>query len=73
MADFAFVASSFGGGWLVPLNEAAESYMDEPPEPIAPLGGREGWVLEPQDAGDLLVAAVNAGWTITDKWEAGDD
>lgn len=51
------IKSTFGGGWVVPLNDDGRrvltEYYQEPPTEIAPLGNELGWIVEPQDAGDL--------------------
>lgn len=51
------IKSTFGGGWIVPLNDGGRrvltEYFGEPPAPLQPLGGEEGYIVEPQDAGDL--------------------
>jgi len=51
------IKSTFGGGWVVPLNDDGRrvltEYFGEGPTPLQPLGGEEGWIVEPQDAGDL--------------------
>ncbi|MGA1853011.1 hypothetical protein VH570_19445 [Sphingobium sp. HT1-2] len=58
MYDLKFIASSFGGGWLIPISEEArETYscaFDEEPSPLAPIGGQEGWIIEPQDLATVL-------------------
>lgn len=51
------IRSPMGGGWVVPLNlvgrKALASYFQSQPTEISPLGGQEGWIVEPQDAADL--------------------
>jgi hypothetical protein len=51
------IRSTFGGGWIVSDEPEAvrilTEYYGEGPTPIAPLGGRLGWIVEPQGAGDL--------------------
>lgn len=58
MPDLKFIRSSFGGGWLVPLSdEARETYanaFDEAPAALAPIGGQEGWIVEPHALRDIL-------------------
>ena len=56
--DVETIGSSFGGGWALPRTDAgrealAEFYNDEP-APLAPLGGDVGYIVEPQEAGDLM-------------------
>lgn len=49
--------SSFGGGWVWGLNEtgkrALNHYFGYAPQPLAPLGGKSGYMVEPQEAEDL--------------------
>lgn len=51
------IKSSFGGGWVVPLNDDGRrvllDYYGEQPVAITPLGNLLGYIVEPQDAGDL--------------------
>lgn len=51
------IKSSFGGGWVIPLNDDGRrvlfEYYGEPPAPLQPLEWCEGYIVEPQDAGDL--------------------
>lgn len=67
--DVDFTRSSFGGGWLtiaegksggdVPF--IVESVMGEPDAPIAPLGGKMGWIVEPQDLQSVADALASNG------------
>lgn len=56
-ADVEFTASSFGGGWLIPISEkgreALEVYFDEPAVPLAPVGA-PGYIIEPGQTGDIF-------------------
>lgn len=60
-----FVHSPMGGGWIVPLNaEGAAICVDtfgEDPESLAPLAGRSGYTVEPQDLADMVEKLRNAG------------
>lgn len=51
------IKSTFGGGWVVPLNDDGRrvllEYYQEQPIAIAPLGNLLGYIVEPQEAGDL--------------------
>jgi hypothetical protein len=64
------IKSPMGGGWVVPLNNDGRrvltEYYGEPPFPIGPLGGQEGWIVEPQDAGDLAeyLHSEKIAWTV---------
>jgi hypothetical protein len=57
--------SPMGGGWIVPLTPAASialsDFFGEEPVEIAPLGGRFGYIVEPQQAGDLAEYLRDAG------------
>jgi len=48
---------TFGGGWAWPLNKAGRDalfgFFGEPPAPIAPLGDRPAYIVEPNESGDL--------------------
>lgn len=55
-----FIASPFAGnngGWAIPLNNDASDelniFFGDDPCPIAPLGGRLGYIVEPRDADNL--------------------
>ncbi len=65
------VKSTFGGGWVIPLNligrRALAAYYQEAPTEITPLGGEQGWIVEPQDAGDLAEYLKGEGIA----WEIG--
>lgn len=51
------IKSTFGGGWVVPLNDDGRrvllEYYGKQPVGIAPLGGLLGYIVEPQDADAL--------------------
>lgn len=68
MVDFKFIASTFGGGWLVPLtDEARETYanaFDETPRPLGPIGGQEGWVIGPRDLSTVMQDIRADGFTV---------
>ena len=59
--------STFGGGWVVAMNDPSSEYLSEYFEdeaiPLAPLGGDYGFVVEPCDLDDL-VAALKADGAI---------
>lgn len=63
-------ASSFGGGWVFPLDaagtQALHEFFDEKPAPLAPHGGRSGYIVEPQEASDLAehLRSCNVAWEI---------
>lgn len=69
--DVKFIASSFGGGWAVPFTDEGRDYLtdylDEGPAELAPLGGQEGWIIEPYMIADLAAAMQSSGLT----WERG--
>lgn len=54
-----------GGGWIIPLtpagSEALLEFFDEEPCELAPLGGRAGYIVEPNEAGELTEYLQNAG------------
>jgi hypothetical protein len=64
------VASPMGGGWAIPLTEegtdALTDFFGEPPAPIAPLGGAEGYIVEPYQAVDVADHLRGAGlaWAV---------
>lgn len=64
------IKSTFGGGWVVPLNDDGRrvlaEYYGEPATELAPLGGQLGYIVEPQDAGDLAeyLKSENIAWEI---------
>lgn len=64
-----FYPSTFGGGWIAPTNEAAEEICEtvfgEPAEPLAPIGGTHGYIVEPQDLADTVEALRDAGCEVT--------
>lgn len=49
---------AMGGGWIFATTEdATETLADffgEPEAPLAPFGGREGWIVEPYMADALF-------------------
>jgi hypothetical protein len=55
-----FIASGFGGGWLIPLSDeaadACEIYFGEPATEQPAIGGTSGYIVEPQDLADTLAA-----------------
>lgn len=70
------IPSTFGGGWVVALNEdgarvLAEYFGEEPaPIPLAASNAQSvvlGYIVEPQDAGDLADYLRSEGIT----WEVG--
>jgi hypothetical protein len=67
------IKSSFGGGWVVPLNDDGRRVLTEyygPENPISelpPLGNELGWIVEPQDAEDLAEYLRGEGIA----WEVG--
>lgn len=64
------IASSFGGGWIVPLtldgSRALMEFFDEEPAPLAPLGGEVGYIVEPNQTNDLAVhlREADVAWSI---------
>ena len=68
-ADVEFIASSFGGGWLVAKNDEAARDMTylvgEPAAPLMPLCGEEGWIIEPADVADTLTHFRDAGFSVS--------
>lgn len=71
MIDAQTIASSFGGGWIIPLTPAGSmalaDFFDEEPAELAPLGGTVGYIIEPYQVGDLAEHMTGAGLT----WERG--
>lgn len=66
--DILFVPSSFGGGWLQPLTargrgRCLEHYC-EPPFNVCALGDQPGYLLEPWQVRDDVVALREAGATV---------
>ena len=65
------VKSTFGGGWVVPLNDDGRrvllEYFQEQPTAIAPLGNVLGYIVEPQDAADLAdyLYAEKIAWEVS--------
>lgn len=68
-ADVESIGSSFGGGWLFPLTDTGAAALvaatGEEPAPLAPHGGRLGYIVEPADAGDIAETLAAEGVTIT--------
>lgn len=64
------IRAPMGGGWIIPLTDegttALATYFGEPATPIDPLGGEAGYIVEPQDAGDLaeFLRAEGVAWTV---------
>lgn len=66
------IKSTFGGGWIVPLNDEGERILAEyfgPENPIselAPIDGQRGWIVEPHDAADLAeyLKSENLAWEV---------
>lgn len=64
------IKSPMGGGWIVPITPRGRliltQYFGEGPTPIAPLGDQRGWIVEPQDAGDLAeyLKSENLAWEV---------
>ena len=60
-----FTVSSFGGGWLVPLDstaeEAARDYFGEDATEQPALGGAVGWIVEPHEALDAIQGFMALG------------
>lgn len=62
--DIILIASPMGGGWAVPLTDEGEDagvfVFDEAPAsvPLVFGGGAGGWIMEPQEADDLLHALL---------------
>ena len=52
-AQVELLPSSFGGGWAIPLNDTGLAYLreffGEEPHPLLPLGGQDGYIVEPHD------------------------
>lgn len=67
-SDATFTPSSFGGGWIVPNDDdtALELgwFTDEPESELLPLGGKRGWIVEPQDVSSLLLHLKDAGYSV---------
>lgn len=65
------IPSGFGGGWIIPLTDRAKEFLSnwfrEILEPLAPLGGQVGFIVEPRQTGDLANALIEAGipWEIS--------
>ncbi len=66
--DMKFIASSFGGGWIVPIGDAAREYLErllgDEPAPLMPLGGESGWIIEPQELVQFRADVAADGMTI---------
>ena len=56
---------TFGGGWAIPKNDPSREYLreffGEAAVPLAPLGGIDGYVVEPQDWTECLAILTDAG------------
>jgi hypothetical protein len=63
--DIEFVASSFGGGWLVSHTPAGEDFGQRwyanSPIPLTALGGDPGWIVEPYEVRDIIESALSEG------------
>ena len=68
MPDATFIASTFGGGWIVPNDDdtALELayFTGEKERPLMPLGGQRGWIVEPYDVEPLVLHLREAGYSI---------
>lgn len=64
------IPSSFGGGWVVSLDaagfQALHEFFGKMPEPLAPLGGEKGYIVEPYQTQDLAehLRSCNVAWEI---------
>lgn len=64
------IPSTFGGGWIIPLtpdgSRVLGEYFDAEPQPIAPLGGLLGYIIEPQDGADVAeyLRAEGIAWEV---------
>ena len=64
------VRSTFGGGWIIPLDaagiQALREFFGEDASPIAPLGGEVGYIVEPYQSGELAehLRCCNVAWEI---------
>lgn len=63
--DARVIRAPMGGAWIVPETRTARAflseYFGERPEPLGPLGGEAGYIVEPYAAGDLGEALKAAG------------
>lgn len=63
--DARVIRAPMGGAWIVPETRQARDflsgYFGEAPEPLGPLGGERGFIVEPYAAGDLGEALTSAG------------
>jgi hypothetical protein len=68
--DINFIASSFGGGWALPLTPGAREYLErllgEAPTPMLPVGGAAGWIIEPAELCQFREDVASGGMTILD-------
>lgn len=66
--DIEFIASSFGGGWVLPMNDTAREYLEEllgeAPAPMLPIGGDDGWIIEPAELRQFRDDVAADGMTI---------
>lgn len=67
--DVRFIpCSTFGGGWIVPLSDAGGDacldILDDEPGFLDPIQA-EGYVIEPQDVGDVVLALRDQGMAVT--------
>lgn len=64
------VPSPFGGGWALPISpagvDALADYFGEPAAPLAPLGGQQGYIVEPVQSSELaeFLRAQGVAWTV---------
>jgi hypothetical protein len=64
------IPSPMGGGWAVPITEEGEAaladFFGEDAAPIAPLGGKPGYMVEPFQSCDLAchLRAVGCAWEV---------
>ena len=64
------VRSTFGGGWIVPLDaagfQALQEFFDEPAAPLAALCGDIGYIVESWQSEDLAehLRSCNVSWEI---------
>lgn len=68
MTDATFTGSSFGGGWIVPHTDDGrdflEGFFNDVPAPLMPLGGEEGYIVEPYEVADLAEQARDYGLSV---------
>lgn len=64
------IRSPMGGGWIIPITvegeDVLERYFNEPAYPIDPLGGVEGYIVEPNKAEELAeyLFESNHAWVV---------